>query len=261
MRIRSGLLFWGLFFILLGGLPLLVRAGALDPNAFSEAWRLWPLLLVAFGVALIFGRSRAGILATVVAAVALGIARRRDPRVRHDVDRQRRWLRGSRLGHEPTVRGRRHLLPADQRHVRPRLRLDRPVRRARRRVAHPGGLPGPAADARAERPGDRPALTRWVRPPAPGVDRDAPRRPRASRSRSPRTRAVARSGSPAPSWPSSSSTSTQVTVASTPPARASSSSTSRPMPAAPDSWSTATRPDRSRRTPARSSCASPPTRR
>jgi cell wall-active antibiotic response 4TMS protein YvqF len=74
MRIRSGLLFWGLFFILLGGLPLLVRAGALDPNAFSDAWRLWPLLLVAFGVAMIFGRSRAGILATVLAAVALGIA-------------------------------------------------------------------------------------------------------------------------------------------------------------------------------------------
>ncbi len=74
MRIRSGLLFWGLFFILLGGLPLLVRAGAIDPNAFSEAWRLWPLLLVAFGLALIFGRSQAGIIATVLAAVALGIA-------------------------------------------------------------------------------------------------------------------------------------------------------------------------------------------
>lgn len=74
MRIRSGLLFWGLFLMLLGGLPLLVRAGALDPNAFADAWRLWPLLLVAFGLAMIFGRSRAGILATVLAAVALGVA-------------------------------------------------------------------------------------------------------------------------------------------------------------------------------------------
>ena len=74
MRIRPGLLFWGLFFILLGGLPLLVRAGALDPNALADAWRLWPLLLVAFGISMILGRSKAGILGTVVAALALGIA-------------------------------------------------------------------------------------------------------------------------------------------------------------------------------------------
>jgi Domain of unknown function (DUF5668) len=74
MRIRPGLLFWGLFLILLGGLPLLVRAGVLDPNALADAWRLWPLLLVAFGISMILGRSKAGILGTVVAALALGIA-------------------------------------------------------------------------------------------------------------------------------------------------------------------------------------------
>jgi hypothetical protein len=55
-------------------LPLLVRAGALDPDALADAWRLWPLLLVALGLSLILGRSRAGLLGTVVAAVALGVA-------------------------------------------------------------------------------------------------------------------------------------------------------------------------------------------
>jgi LiaI-LiaF-like transmembrane region/Toastrack DUF4097 len=74
MRIRPALLFWGLFFILLGGLPLLVRAGVIDPNALSDAWRLWPLLLVALGVSLILGRSRAGLLGTAVAAIVLGVA-------------------------------------------------------------------------------------------------------------------------------------------------------------------------------------------
>lgn len=74
MRIRPTLLFWGLFFILLGGLPLLVRAGAIDPNALSDAWRLWPLLLVALGVSLILGRTRAGLLGTAVAAIVLGVA-------------------------------------------------------------------------------------------------------------------------------------------------------------------------------------------
>jgi hypothetical protein len=74
MRIRSGLLFWGIFFLLLGGIPLLVRAGVLDANLLADAWRLWPLLLVALGVALILGRSSVGILGTALAAVVLGIA-------------------------------------------------------------------------------------------------------------------------------------------------------------------------------------------
>jgi hypothetical protein len=74
MRIRPGLLFWGIFFLLLGGLPLLVRAGVLDPNALADLWRLWPLLLVALGISLILGRTSAGILGTVVAAVVLGLA-------------------------------------------------------------------------------------------------------------------------------------------------------------------------------------------
>lgn len=73
MRIRRGLLFWGLFLIPLGGLPLLVRAGLLDPTAVADAWRLWPLLLVALGVALILGRNRAGALGITIAALALGL--------------------------------------------------------------------------------------------------------------------------------------------------------------------------------------------
>lgn len=74
MRIRPGLLFWGLFFVLLGGIPLLVRAGALDANIVADAWRLWPLLLVALGIALIVGRTSAGLLGTALAAIVLGIA-------------------------------------------------------------------------------------------------------------------------------------------------------------------------------------------
>jgi hypothetical protein len=74
MRVRPGLLFWGIFFILLGAIPLLARAGFIDPDALAELWRLWPLLLVALGLALILGRSRAGMLGIVVGATALGLA-------------------------------------------------------------------------------------------------------------------------------------------------------------------------------------------
>ncbi|HSL76461.1 MAG TPA: hypothetical protein VK867_05910 [Candidatus Limnocylindrales bacterium] len=74
MRIRPGLLFWGLFFLLLGAIPLLVRAGAVDANALADAWRLWPLLLVALGIALILGRTSFGLLGTALAAIVLGVA-------------------------------------------------------------------------------------------------------------------------------------------------------------------------------------------
>jgi hypothetical protein len=73
MRIRRGLLFWGCFLIPLGAIPLLVRAGVLDPAAIAGAWRLWPLILVAIGLAIVLGRSRAAALGTVAVAAFLGV--------------------------------------------------------------------------------------------------------------------------------------------------------------------------------------------
>lgn len=74
MRIRRGLLFWGLFLIPLGAIPLLTRAGVLDPNMLTEAWRLWPLILVGIGLALVLRRGHAGLLGVSVAAIVFGIA-------------------------------------------------------------------------------------------------------------------------------------------------------------------------------------------
>jgi hypothetical protein len=74
MRIRRGPLFWGLLLIPLGGIPLLVRAGILDATAFTDAWRLWPLIIVGIGLAILLGRTRAGVVGTVVLALVLGVA-------------------------------------------------------------------------------------------------------------------------------------------------------------------------------------------
>jgi hypothetical protein len=72
MALRRGPLFWGVFLIPLGGIPLLVRGGALDGTVFHDAWRLWPLILVGVGLAIILGnRARATI--TVILALAFGI--------------------------------------------------------------------------------------------------------------------------------------------------------------------------------------------
>lgn len=74
MRIRRGPLFWGLLLIPLGAVPLLVRAGIIDGDTLAEAWRLWPIVLIALGIVLIVGRTRATVIATAVAALVLGLA-------------------------------------------------------------------------------------------------------------------------------------------------------------------------------------------
>ena len=74
MRIRRGLLFWGLVLVPLGAIPLLARAGIVDPNALADAWRLWPLALVAIGLALVLGRGQSGLLGVAIAGLVLGIA-------------------------------------------------------------------------------------------------------------------------------------------------------------------------------------------
>jgi hypothetical protein len=72
MRLRRGLVFWGLLLIPLGGIPLLARAGVLPADVIADAWRLWPLVLVAVGLLLVIGRTRASIAATAIVALVIG---------------------------------------------------------------------------------------------------------------------------------------------------------------------------------------------
>jgi hypothetical protein len=72
MRVRRGLLFWGLLLIPLGGIPLLDQAGVIDVSRFADAWRLWPLVLVGIGIALLLGRTRVALVGTAVIALTLG---------------------------------------------------------------------------------------------------------------------------------------------------------------------------------------------
>ena len=74
MQVRRGLVFWGLFLIALGAVPLLVKAGAIDAPTAARAWRLWPVVLIALGLALVAGRSRGATLGVAVLALVLGLA-------------------------------------------------------------------------------------------------------------------------------------------------------------------------------------------
>jgi hypothetical protein len=53
VRFNRSLLGWGLFLVLLGAVPLAVRGGLVSADLAARAWQLWPLLIVAIGLAIV----------------------------------------------------------------------------------------------------------------------------------------------------------------------------------------------------------------
>lgn len=73
MRVHRGYLFWGIFFVFLGAIPLAERLGWIDLSSFGDMWRLWPLTVIAAGLAILLSRTRAASAGTVVAAAVIGL--------------------------------------------------------------------------------------------------------------------------------------------------------------------------------------------
>jgi hypothetical protein len=73
MRPNRRLLAWGLFFIVLGLVPLGVRGGAIDANFVSRWPLLWPVLLIGSGIGLVLRRTAAAGVGGVIVAVTLGL--------------------------------------------------------------------------------------------------------------------------------------------------------------------------------------------
>jgi hypothetical protein len=73
MRVRRGLLGWGVLFIVLGAVPLAVQRGLLDADAVRGAWQLWPLILIGAGLGLVLGQTRFAVVGTLVVAVTVGV--------------------------------------------------------------------------------------------------------------------------------------------------------------------------------------------
>jgi hypothetical protein len=72
MRVSRGLLFWGLGFITAGAVALAVQQDIIDRNAVFNAWRLWPLILIAIGLSLIARRTPWAMAGTAISAVVIG---------------------------------------------------------------------------------------------------------------------------------------------------------------------------------------------
>ena len=73
MRVRRGFLGWGVFLILAGAVPLLVRSGYLTEDQMASLWTLWPLILVGIGVGMLLSRTRYGFLGGLVVAATFGL--------------------------------------------------------------------------------------------------------------------------------------------------------------------------------------------
>jgi hypothetical protein len=73
MRLDPRLLSWGVFFNLLGAVPLAVQQGYLDPARLPGWWQLWPLLLIGGGLGLVLRRTPLESLGGLVVAGTFGL--------------------------------------------------------------------------------------------------------------------------------------------------------------------------------------------
>ena len=73
MHVNRSLLGWGVFFILVGAIPLAVQAGLLTTAQISDWWRFWPLILVGIGLGLLLRRTALEALGGLVVAATFGI--------------------------------------------------------------------------------------------------------------------------------------------------------------------------------------------
>lgn len=72
MHLNRGLLFWGLALITAGATALAVQQGYFDRDVVADAWRLWPVILIAIGLSIVLARTPYAVLGTILSALVLG---------------------------------------------------------------------------------------------------------------------------------------------------------------------------------------------
>ena len=73
MRIDKNLLGWGVFFIVVGAVPLAAQAGAIPATTLDRWWSFWPLILVGIGLGLILTRTAFESLGGIIVAATFGL--------------------------------------------------------------------------------------------------------------------------------------------------------------------------------------------
>lgn len=73
MRIDRRFLAWGVFFVVLGAVPLAVRQGPVSETVIERAWDLWPLILVGIGAGLVLRKTPFEPVGGVIVAGTFGL--------------------------------------------------------------------------------------------------------------------------------------------------------------------------------------------
>jgi hypothetical protein len=71
--VSRNLLNWGVFFIVLGAIPLAVQAGLLETAVAQQLLRLWPLILIGIGIGLLLRFTPVAALGGVIVAATAGM--------------------------------------------------------------------------------------------------------------------------------------------------------------------------------------------
>jgi hypothetical protein len=72
MRVNRGLIFWGVALVTAGAVALAIQSDLIAADTAREAWRLWPIVLIVIGLAVISARTQFAVVATLAAGLVAG---------------------------------------------------------------------------------------------------------------------------------------------------------------------------------------------
>src|SRR5258706_7905624 len=73
MRVNPLFLYWGIFFVAIGGILVASDLRAVDTPTLTDVLRLWPLALVAIGLSIVLRRTRLSLPGLMLAAAVPGL--------------------------------------------------------------------------------------------------------------------------------------------------------------------------------------------
>jgi hypothetical protein len=73
VKVNRRLLYWGVFFLALGGVLLAAAAAAIDDEVLAQALHFWPVAVIALGLGLLLRRTRFDVAGGVMAAAMPGL--------------------------------------------------------------------------------------------------------------------------------------------------------------------------------------------
>ena len=72
MNVNRGLVFWGVALITAGVVALAIQSGTIAGESARQLWRLWPIVLIVIGLAVIAARTPFALVTTLAAGLVVG---------------------------------------------------------------------------------------------------------------------------------------------------------------------------------------------